>query len=86
LGAKPPPNIFLGLKAKYLGLILNILAKQLISCFFDSNILQLKNLNRKEEERGAILISVCLYLINVKTAELIGPKFCVGPHMTPGKV
>ena len=30
---------------------------------------------------------VCLFPLNVKTAELIGPKFCVGPHMTPpGKV
>ena len=24
--------------------------------------------------------------MNVKTAETIGPKFCVGPHSTPGKV
>ena len=31
-------------------------------------------------------LSVCLYPINVKTAEPIGTKFCVGPHMTPGKV
>ena len=31
-------------------------------------------------------LSVCLYPINVKTAEPIGPKFCVGPHVTPGKV
>ena len=32
-------------------------------------------------------LSVCkLYPINPKTAEPIGPKFCVGPHMTPGKV
>ena len=30
--------------------------------------------------------SVCLYSINVKMAEPIGPKFCVGFHMTPGKV
>ena len=29
---------------------------------------------------------VCLYPINVKTAELIRPKFCVGPQETPGKV
>ena len=29
---------------------------------------------------------ICLNPINVKTAEPIGPKFCVGPHMTPGKV
>ena len=27
-------------------------------------------------------LSVCLSPINVKTAEPIGPKFCVGPHMT----
>ena len=31
-------------------------------------------------------LSVCLYPINVKTAEPIGPKFCVRPHVTPGKV
>ena len=30
-------------------------------------------------------LSVCLHPINVKTAEPIGPKFCVGPYMTPGK-
>ena len=29
---------------------------------------------------------VCLYPINVKTAEPIGPKFFVGPHGAPGKV
>ena len=29
---------------------------------------------------------VCLCLINVKMAEPIGPKFCVGPYMTQGKV
>ena len=34
----------------------------------------------------SVFLNVCLYPINVKTAELIGPKFCVGPHMTPGKV
>jgi len=26
-----------------------------------------------------------MYLINNKTTEPIGPTFCVGPHMTPGK-
>ena len=31
-------------------------------------------------------LSVCLCPINVKTAEPIGPKFFVGPHVTPGKV
>ena len=31
-------------------------------------------------------LSVCLYPINVKTAEPIGPKFFVGPHGAPGKV
>ena len=30
--------------------------------------------------------SVCLYSINVKTAEPIGPKFFVGHHVTTGKV
>ena len=29
---------------------------------------------------------VCLYPINVKTAEPIGPKFCLEPHVAPGKV
>ena len=29
---------------------------------------------------------VCLYPINVKTAEPIGSKFCVGSRVTPGKV
>ena len=27
-----------------------------------------------------------MYSMNVKTAEPIGPKFCVGPHMTPENV
>ena len=31
-------------------------------------------------------LSVCLYPINVKTAEPIRPKFCVRTHMAPGKV
>ena len=31
-------------------------------------------------------LSVHLYPINVKTAEPIGPTFCVEPHITPGKV
>ena len=35
-----------------------------------------------------VCLSVCLYPINVKTAEPIGTKFCVGVghHVTPGKV
>ena len=33
-----------------------------------------------------VCLFVCLYPINVKTAEPIGPKFCVGYHVTPGKV
>ena len=31
-------------------------------------------------------MSVCLYPINVKTAEPIRPKFCVGPRVAPGSV
>ena len=31
-------------------------------------------------------LSVCLYPINVKMAEPIGPKFFVGHHVTTGKV
>ena len=34
----------------------------------------------------SVWMSVCLYPINVKTAEPIRPKFFVGPHMTPGLV
>ena len=30
-----------------------------------------------------IWVPVCLCIINVKTGEPIGPKFCVIPHMTP---
>ena len=33
-----------------------------------------------------VCLSVRLYPINVITAELIGPKFCVDPHMAPGKI
>ena len=33
-----------------------------------------------------VCLSVCLYSINLKTAEPIGPKFCTGPNMTQGKV
>ena len=33
-----------------------------------------------------VCLSNCLCPINVKTVKLIGTKFCVGPHMTPGKV
>ena len=37
-------------------------------------------------ETFILCLSVWLYPINVKTAEPIGPKFCVGPHIIPGKV
>ena len=33
-----------------------------------------------------VCLFVCVYPINVKTAEQIGPKFCVGHHGTTGKV
>ena len=33
-----------------------------------------------------VCLSIRLYPINLKTAEPIWSKFCVGPHMTPGKV
>ena len=33
-----------------------------------------------------VCLSVCLYPINVKTAEPIGPIFFVGHHVTTGKV
>ena len=34
----------------------------------------------------SVYLSVCMYPINVIKAEPIVPKFCVGPHVTPGKV
>ena len=34
----------------------------------------------------SVCLFVFLYPINVKTAEPIGPKFCVGHHVTTGKV
>ena len=34
----------------------------------------------------SVCLSVCLYPINVKTAEPIGPKFFVGHLGSPGKV
>ena len=34
----------------------------------------------------SVCLSVCLYPINVKTAEPIGPNFFVGSRVTPGKV
>ena len=34
----------------------------------------------------SVCVSVCVYPINVKTAEPNSPKICVGPHVTPGKV
>ena len=33
----------------------------------------------------SVSLFVCIQ-INVKTTESIGPKFCVGPHVTPGEV
>ena len=36
--------------------------------------------------RNLACLFVCLYPINVKTAEPIGPKFFVGHHVTAGKV
>ena len=36
--------------------------------------------------RLSICLFVCVSPTNVKTAEPIGPKFCMGPHVTPGKV
>ena len=35
---------------------------------------------------SVVCLFVCLYPINVKTAEPIGPKFFVGHHVIPGKV
>ena len=49
---------------------------------------------RRGPSKGSLSIYICLsvclsvrfYPIIVKTAEPIWPKFCVGPHVTPGKV
>jgi len=35
---------------------------------------------------SAFLFVCFLYPINVQTADMIGPKFCVVHHITPGKV
>ena len=45
----------------------------------------IKSWNRRWA-RSALCLSGCLYPINVKTAKPIGLKFCVGPHLTLGKV
>ena len=37
-------------------------------------------------KKPSVWVSVCLYPINVKTAEPIRSKFCVGPHVAPGQV
>ena len=53
------------------------------------NLSIIKSYNKKLYINLACLsvwVSVCLYPINVKTAETIGPKFFVGHHMTTGKV
>ena len=50
--------------------------------FYDKiNCLLLKSINTL-----IVLVFVCLYPINNKTAQPIRPIFCVGPHMTPGNV
>ena len=41
---------------------------------------------RKNKQLLHCLLFVCLYPINVKTTEPIGPKFVVGPRVIPGKV
>ena len=35
---------------------------------------------------GSVCLSDRMYPINLKMAKPIGPKFCVGPHMTQGRV
>ena len=61
-------------------------------------LFMVKSLNKfimyKESRNSSIYLlfypsdrqSVRLHPINVKTAEPIGPKFCVRPHMTPARV
>ena len=36
--------------------------------------------------QGGLCLFLCLYPINVKTAEPIGPKICEATHITQGKV
>ena len=43
-----------------------------------------RGLNSLNSDTGCLF--VCLYPINAKTAEAIGPEFCVGHHVIPGKV
>ncbi len=51
----------------------------LIVCFRDDNSMR----NILNSAYYIFCLFVCLYPINVKTAEPIGPKLCVIPHMTP---
>ena len=61
---------------------------------WDWEVFFLKRLNRKPKRCHVFKItsiykfglSVCLYPINFKTAEPIGPKFFVGHHVTTGKI
>ena len=54
----------------------------LIVCFRDDNSMR----NILNSTYYIFCLFVCLYPINVKTAEPIGPKFFVGHLGTPGKV
>ena len=55
--------------------------------FLDRNKFQNKSSQSSTYKFGlSVCLSVCLYPINVKTAEPIGPKFFVGHLGTPGKV
>ena len=42
--------------------------------------------SQSDEDKYRPLLSVRLCPINVKTVQPIGPKVCIGPHVTPGKV
>ena len=39
-----------------------------------------------QTDKQSITIDIYFVCLSVKTAEPIGPKFCVGPHMTPGNM
>ena len=63
-----------------------------LSCFcllflFDPRLIFSMSVNQSIYKFSlSVCLFVCLYPINVKTAEPIGPNFVVGPRVTPGKV
>ena len=70
-----------------------ILIRFSLTIYKNNKIFSLNSVRSSSVHSTSIYISclsgclfVCLYPINVKTAEPNGPKFFVGAHMTPEKV